>query len=757
MKYFGRFILIMKNHATLSAFTGEDLYRLMINNISESFVFADKNLRIVESNKAAQQTIWNQLGIALKPGIYLLDLAEERIKPQLLQLYTDALNGIPVKTDIVCNTLNGFATHFENNILPARNEEGEIVGVIIYSKEITEKKQAESDLREAEERWQFAFEASNQAAWDWNMQTNEIIYSSSYKKMYGFSGDDLKNDVNEWLSRIHPDDKQKIDKDLEKHSTSDNPYYETTYRIQLKNGDYKWIMARGKILSKDSEGNPMRMIGTHTDLTKTLNAKAEIKKMNDRFLYAAKASSQALWEWDALTGEAYVSPTFTELFGWQADTDRRFEQWHQYVHPDDRRQTVDGYYLCLQNIEKNIWQAEYRFLKADGSYATVSDKAYILRDTENKVIKVIGATEDITSKKKTEEELYKTNERFDIMMKATNELLWEWDIRNNFIYRAQQGLQKVYGIADDSNIKTLEKWLERIHPDDHKKLDEIIEDIKNATDHYTFEIEYRFKKDDGHYTFVYDRGILLNDENNQPLRIIGAAQNISERKELEQELLKNELEYKKLINQATVDSQEQERSEIGRELHDNINQVLTTTKLYLELALANKNMTTELIKKSSRNISSLITEIRELSRSLMDPTIGDLGIIDSINDLVDNINLARKVHINLEIDETIENCLDKNQKLTIFRILQESLNNVIKHAKATFVQIYITREEDYIEMVINDDGIGFEHESVKKGAGLKNITNRIYLINGSFIIDTEPGRGCIIKINFPIQKLNKYQ
>ena len=157
-------------------------------------------------------------------------------------------------------------------------------------------------------------------------------------------------------------------------------------------------------------------------------------------------------------------------------------------------------------------------------------------------------------------------------------------------------------------------------------------------------------------------------------------------------------------------------------------------------------------KKTSSNISSVIKEIRQLSRSLMDPTIGDLGIIDSIHDLIDNTNLTGKIHISLEIEENIEDLLDRNQKLTIFRILQESLNNILRHANATFVTIGLTLQEKNIELLIKDDGIGFSHELAKKGAGLKNITNRVYLINGSFVIDSEPGKGCIIKISFPIQK-----
>lgn len=337
------------------------------------------------------------------------------------------------------------------------------------------------------------------------------------------------------------------------------------------------------------------------------------------------------------------------------------------------------------------------------------------------------------------------------MLQATNELLWEWDMNTMEVYRSGENFKKVYGLDDYSLVKTHEQWLNRLHPEDRDKVEKTIEKVFLASsDRQTFEMEYRFLNGNGGYNYIRGRGLLLTDENGKPVRMIGTEQNISERKRLEQELLKHELEYKKLINQATVDSQEQERSEIGRELHDNINQVLTTTKLYLELAIANEDMMKELVKKSSRNISSVINEIRELSRSLMDPTIGDLGIVDSINDLIENINLTRKVHINLQIDDSIENLLDRNQKLTIFRIIQESLNNVIRHAKAKLVTIFISVQDENVRLTIADDGIGFSNDSIKKGAGLKNITNRVYLINGNFRIDSKPGQGCQIKITFPI-------
>jgi PAS domain S-box-containing protein len=713
----------------------EDPATLILNNLPDAVLLIDQNLTIVAYNRCAQSEVEQNLSVTLTPGMPALHLVPQQRQPFLRILAAAVLKG---RTRVVESKAGNEV--YKQTFSPAYDGDGQIRGILVRSVNITEKKKASRVIQAAEERWQFAFEASNQAAWDWNMQTNEVIYSSSYKKMYGFFGNELTSDLSEWQRRIHPDDKKRIDEAVKKHSQSQDPYYETTYRIQLNNGEYKWIMARGKLLEKDDQGRPLRMIGTHTDLTETLQAKAEIKKMNDRFNYAAQASSQALWEWNAQTGEAYVSPSFTKMFGWKADENSRFEQWHHFIHPDDQKATVEHYYKTLANPETSTWEAEYRFLKEDGSYASVCDKAYILRNEHKEVIKVIGATQDTSALKRAQEELYKSNERFAMMMIATHDLLWDWDIEADRIYR--------WPSAENAVISSVQ-WMEGIHPHDRERVKHTLHDFLQAAHHQTLEIEYRYKNDDGSYIHIYDRAILLKNDTGKPERIIGAAQNISERKRLEAELLNSELETKKRINQASVDSQEQERAEIGRELHDNINQRLTTTKLYLELGLASPGMANELLKKSCENINTVINEIRLLSRSLMDPTIGDLGIVDAINDLVENLNLTRKISITLQLDEAIDELLNKNQKLTIFRIIQESLNNVIRHANATFVSVGIQQQGTRIHMEIADDGTGFSPELVKKGAGLKNITNRVYLINGMLAIKTAPGEGCAIQIDFP--------
>jgi PAS domain S-box-containing protein len=350
------------------------------------------------------------------------------------------------------------------------------------------------------------------------------------------------------------------------------------------------------------------------------------------------------------------------------------------------------------------------------------------------------------------EQIRVSNERYNNMLRATHDLVWDWNLETGNFYRNKEGLKKVYGIDDEKTIQNVYSWMERIHPADHIKVQRVINDILHATDEDTFDVEYRFKRDDGGYAFIYDRGVIVRNREGKPLRMIGAAQNITDRKRLEQELLQQELDKQKFISQATIDTQEQERREIGKELHDNVNQVLTTTKLYLDLSLSSPDLKDELIKKSTKNIIYVINEIRQLSRSLMDPSIGDLGLLDSINDLVENINITRKLHVSLSAAPDLEQHLDESQKLMIFRVIQEAMNNTIKYAQATSVQLNIKTNAGNLELTIADDGKGFNIATVKKGAGLKNIQNRVYLTGGKLIIDSAPGQGCKMSITFPLNQ-----
>jgi signal transduction histidine kinase len=260
--------------------------------------------------------------------------------------------------------------------------------------------------------------------------------------------------------------------------------------------------------------------------------------------------------------------------------------------------------------------------------------------------------------------------------------------------------------------------------------------------------EYQFERSDGSYAYIIDRGYLLFDEQQMPVRVVGAMEDITERKELEAELIMKERIKQKQIAQAAVNAQEKERADIGKDLHDNTSQMLTSTKLFLDI-LKNK-YPDELLDRSLKNINTIIADVKNISRSLVPSSIEDLGLIASLNDLMDNIRATNIIDAEFYPDPETEHLMNANYKLTLYRIVQEQINNVVKHSSAGNVLIELFAEENNIHLIITDDGQGFDLNTVKKGQGLKNMRSRAELLNGTTEMITSPGNGCKLKVIIPL-------
>jgi len=216
---------------------------------------------------------------------------------------------------------------------------------------------------------------------------------------------------------------------------------------------------------------------------------------------------------------------------------------------------------------------------------------------------------------------------------------------------------------------------------------------------------------------------------------------------------RSQLQSQRAITEATIRGQEKEREQLGVELHDNINQILATSRLYLDHALSMSPVREELVAKSREFIAGAIEEIRRLSKKLLPPTLEDLGLIPTLNELMETISVTGLFQIEKQWEGFDEHILQKDQKLTIYRILQEQMNNIIKHAgaKHVIVSLRLVQETNnkVVELAIRDDGKGFELSKKRTGVGLRNITSRAELFGGTVSVQSEPGKGCEIKVLFP--------
>jgi two-component system sensor histidine kinase UhpB len=373
---------------------------------------------------------------------------------------------------------------------------------------------------------------------------------------------------------------------------------------------------------------------------------------------------------------------------------------------------------------------------------------YILKD---RLARLPAAIEAALQKKEAEEQLRQQQEqnRFKASLLATvGQAVVATDL-NGLVTYWNNAAEKIYGWTAEEAIGNNIIGLTPVSFP-KKKGDEIMEYLKRG-DSWSGEILAKKKDGSVFPAFLTDSPIL--NQQGEMTGIIGVSTDISERKKTEQELLEMEqrilnqkIQEQKKITRAVIIAQEQERNYIGRELHDNINQLLAGTKLYLGMAAKNTQNIKETIMYCIELIDNSIEEIRLLSSKHVTP-LKNVDLEKLIENLIDNLNKATSIKTVLAYK--ITNPLNDDLKLNIYRIIQEQTNNIIKHSGAQNVTITIEEQNNMINMKVTDDGKGFDVTKERSGIGISNIINRVETFNGKFKIESSVGNGCKIWVSLP--------
>ncbi len=219
-------------------------------------------------------------------------------------------------------------------------------------------------------------------------------------------------------------------------------------------------------------------------------------------------------------------------------------------------------------------------------------------------------------------------------------------------------------------------------------------------------------------------------------------------KESEQRLLEQKIQENKNILKEVIGAQERERSEIGKELHDNVNQILAASNLYLNHCLTQENDYKTFVKKSQQYIADAIEEIRKLTKALVGPSTEKfIGLIPTIKDLVNDLSVVKDANILFCHSSFKEEESGEEMKLVIFRIIQEQLNNIFKYADASEIKIQLVSDDQHVGLMISDNGKGFDTTIKSNGIGLTNIKNRAAVHNGTVKIISSPGNGCMLNVS----------
>ncbi len=271
---------------------------------------------------------------------------------------------------------------------------------------------------------------------------------------------------------------------------------------------------------------------------------------------------------------------------------------------------------------------------------------------------------------------------------------------------------------------------------------------KNIANGKIWKGEFRNKAKDGSFYWVDTTVVPFLNESGKPYQYLSIRTDITERKQMDEAIQNDQAERQMELTRAILQAQEMERNTLGRELHDNINQILASVNLKLCYLLEAPGNHPDIIKECKENVQYAIQEVRNLSHRMVIPPFSDTTLTTELATLLKNYRYQQTVQF--DCSKLREALVPLAVKETLFRIAQEQLNNIAKHARAAAIKIRLDGSAHWVHMAIQDDGIGFDPHQKRKGIGLGNIISRAEAYHGTAKIYSEPGKGCLLKVTIPI-------
>ena len=268
--------------------------------------------------------------------------------------------------------------------------------------------EAQALARQSEERLRFAQRAAGIGTFDWNIQTGENTWTPELEAMYGLPPSGFPRTQKAWENLVHPDDLARALQRVAESYKSGSPV-EEEWRVIWPDGSVHWIVGRWQVF-KSAAGEPFRMMGVNIDVTDRKNMEEALRKSEEQYRLATKATNDAIWDVDLKSGAVSWNDTYSTLYGRPENADS-WQFWIESIHPEDRARTFDDFQAAI-NHGASSWSAEYRFRRADGKWAYIYDRAYIARDASGNASRVIGAMQDLTEKKQAETAMRESEERF---------------------------------------------------------------------------------------------------------------------------------------------------------------------------------------------------------------------------------------------------------------------------------------------------------------------------------------------------------
>lgn len=501
-----------------------------------------------------------------------------------------------------------------------------------------------------------------------------------------------------------------------------------------------------------SEQDKQRLIGfAHcimNDLELMLNLRKKsvgLEAKEAQLKQAYKIAKIGSWEYEAETKALTISDELYEIYGIEKETNK--EQLLKKIFVENKTEGAAAK-PTPEEFNSHPETTNEQWKNSEGKSLYLNHFKKNIYDGNGSLLKVVGVTQDVTERVANEERLKKNEELFKALVQNCSDMIGVLDDEGNIKYISPTSFV-ISGYQPEELIGR--NVFEFMHEEDMPVLIEELQKVAQSTNSGEPTL-HRFRSKAGDWVWLESKG--MNRTNDlQVGGIIINARDVTDRILLQQKLAEGQQQSQRAITSAVIKAQEREREIVGRELHDNVNQVLTTVKLYTELIADGLGDQKELVRKAQQHLQSCIDEIRSISKRLSAPTLGEIGLEDSIKELVESINLTNRIEIHYSLQAISELQIPHDMHLAVYRIIQEQLNNILKHASASAVSIELKKDESNLILHITDNGTGFDPSVKRSGIGITNMRTRAENLGGQFELRSKPGNGCQLSVSFP---LNQY-
>lgn len=378
-------------------------------------------------------------------------------------------------------------------------------------------------LEESEERLRLAVESAQEGVYDLDISTGKVIVNDIYARMLGYEPDKFSESIENWSDKLHPEDAGIAKKYFQDYINGRRNTYQIEFRLRTASGDYIWVLSCGKIVAYDDTGKPLRMIGTHINISERKNLKSEKnlfsmlfdQSLNEIYLFDAQTLQFTQANKAAIDNLGYTHEELLRLTPLDLKPHLSSEEFERMVEP-------------LRNSKKEQVMFETFHQRKDGTQYPVEVHLQLNQFGTQKIITAIIL--DISERKSTENILKSERERLAGIIEGTNVGTWEWHVQTGALDINERWAEIIGYTLEELTPATIDLWFDTVHPEDVEVSNELIHRHFNGElEHY--EMEARVKHKEGYWVWVLDRGKVTSwSDDGKPILMQGTHQDITQRK-----------------------------------------------------------------------------------------------------------------------------------------------------------------------------------------------------------------------------------